>query len=245
VYDFTSVLEPDAWGLGITSALVAWCQERLRQTAGEHPTDRRSWFATNVFDGDVELEGVLRARGFEAVRWDAEMLRETMDGLPAVPGLPAGYEIRPVAAEDMATVHEAVVASFREHWGEHAEGEGADGLRDWIEDPAFELGLVTVVWAGDQPAACVSSQVQADPDGRPRAYVDGVSTHPDHRRLGLARAALADNLHRLAARGVESAYLGVDTDNQNRAFALYEDAGFRKVTGTASYRKPFTAETTT
>jgi len=154
-----------------------------------------------------------------------------------VPALPEGYEIRPVRDEDLSAINEAVVASFREHWGEYDEGE--DGFRDWIDDPAFELGLVTVVWAGDRPAACVSSQVQAGPDGRPRGYVDGVSTHPDHRRRGLARAALADNLHRLRGRGVESAYLGVDTDNHNRAFALYEDAGFRKVTGSASYRKPF------
>jgi mycothiol synthase len=242
LFDMTCVVEPDAWGLGIADAFVSWCEGRLRETASAMPRDRRSWFGTSVFDGDAELEATLLARGYEAVRWDAEMLRETMDDLPDVPPLPDGYAIRPVRDEDMPRVYEAVVESFREHWGEYDEGE--DGFRDWIDDPLFELGLVTVVWRGDRPAACVSSQVQAGPDGLPRAYVDGVSTHPDHRRLGLARAALADNLQRLRERGVQSAYLGVDTDNHNRAFALYEDAGFRKVTGSASYRKPFEGQET-
>ena len=95
-----------------------------------------------------------------------------------------------------------------------------------------------------RPAACVSSQVQEHADGGTIGYVDGVATHPDHRRLGLARAALVDSLHRLAARGLTRAYLGVDTDNHNRAFALYEDAGFRKASGSAAYRKPFDGQET-
>ncbi len=240
VYDITSLVEPQAWSLGITDAFLAWSEGHLRETAAANPTDRRSWFGTSTFDGDTELEATLLARGYRAVRWEAEMLRETMDDLPPIPALPAGYEIRAARMEDMPGINDAVIAAFREHWGEFEEFE--DGLRNWVEDPQFELGLVTVVWAGDRPAACVSSRVQAGQDGGPRGYVDGVSTHPDHRRRGLARIALADNLRRLATRGVESAYLGVDTDNQHRAFALYEDAGFRRVTGSTAYRKAFTSQ---
>ena len=58
----------------------------------------------------------------------------------------------------------------------------------------------------------------------------------------LAPPALADALGRIAARGLPRAYLGVDTDNHNRAFALYEGAGFHKVSGSTSWRKPFTIE---
>ena len=65
VFDFTSVVEPDAWGLGITEAFVAWCEDRLRQTAAGIPGDRRAWFGTGVFDGDTELEGVLLERGYD------------------------------------------------------------------------------------------------------------------------------------------------------------------------------------
>jgi mycothiol synthase len=72
-----------------------------------------------------------------------------------------------------------------------------------------------------------------------RGLLDGVATHPDHRRRGLARACIAESLRRLRDAGATSAYLGVDTDNHNRALALYESCGFRKVSGSTSYRKPF------
>ena len=59
------------------------------------------------------------------------------------------------------------------------------------------------------------------------------------RRRGLARAAILRSLELLRAEGATSAYLGVDTDNHNRASALYKSCGFRKVSGSAAYRKPF------
>ena len=240
VYDATVVVEPDAWGLGVTDTFLDWSEARLRETARTLPDDRWAWLATGIFDGHDELAASLAARGYAQVRWDAEMVRPTMDDLPAVPPLPEGYAIRPVRPEDMPAVTAMVVEAFREHWGE-TEASG-DELSEWIESPRFDIELVSVVWHGDEPAGCVSMQVHDHADGGVIAYVDGVSTHPAHRRRGLARAALADGLHRVAARGVTRAFLGVDTDNQNQAYALYEDAGFRKVSGSTSWRKPFNLE---
>ena len=239
-YDLTTVVAPDAWGLGIGEALVAWGEGRSREVAASVPTDRRAWFMGSVFDGDAELERELEGRGYEPIRWDAEMLRPTMDMLPPARELPDGYAIRPVRAEDMPAVVEMTVEGFKEHWGETEETE--DELAEWTENPRFDIDLLTVVWHGDEPAAVVSVEVQEDHDGTPIACVDGVATHPDHRRRGRARAALADALRRIAARGLPRAYLGVDTDNHNRAFALYEDAGFRKVSGSTAWRRPFTTE---
>jgi hypothetical protein len=39
--------------------------------------------------------------------------------------------------------------------------------------------------------------------------------------------------------GASSASLGVDTDHPNRAPARYESCGFRLVSTSATYRKPF------
>jgi ribosomal protein S18 acetylase RimI-like enzyme len=237
ILDLTALVEPATWGLGVTDAFIAWGEARLAQIAPGIPGERRSWFATYVFDGDDELRDALERHGYVPVRWDAEMLRETMDDLPAIPPLPDGYAIRPMPLESAPAVGGMLIEAFREHWGEHEDGD--DEIADWLENPRFDAGLVSVVWHGDEPAAVVSAQVQDHSDGSSIGYVDAVATHPAHRRLGLARAALADNLHRLAARGQTRAYLGVDTDNHNRAFALYETAGFRKVSGSTSYRKPF------
>ena len=240
IFDQTCLVDPAAWGLGVTDAFLDWTEARLRQTAAGLPDDRRAWFATGTFDGHDELAASLAARGYVPVRWDAEMVRPTMDDLPAVHALPDGYAIRDVRTEDMPHVVAMVTEAFREHWGEH-EASG-DELSDWIDDPRFDIELVTVVWHGDEPAACVSMQRHPHADGGVIAYVDCVATHPDHRRRGLARAALADRLHRAAALGITRAFLGVDTDNQNQAYTLYEDAGFRRVSGATSWRKPFNHE---
>ncbi len=238
IYDATTVLEPAAWDLGIVEALLAWAEGRSAELAREHPTDRRSHLANEAFEGDVSLERALLAAGYEAVRWDAEMLRPNLEDLPEVV-LPAGYALRAPEPAELPGVHAMMVQAFAEHWGEY---EATDHrLDEWIDDPRFRRDLVVVAWRGDEPAAAVCNIVETRPDGSLRGLLDAVCTHPGHRRLGLARAAIARSLALLRAEGVTSAYLGVDTDNQNRALALYESCGFRKHSGSTAYRKPVPA----
>jgi mycothiol synthase len=139
--------------------------------------------------------------------------------------------------DEMPAVFAMTIAAFREHWGEYEAGDRH--LDEWLDDPRFRRDLVVVAWAGDQPAACVANVLTTAPDGSIRGLLDGVSTHPAHRRRGLARAAIAESLRLLRDAGARSAYLLVDTDNQNRALALYESCGFRVASRGASYRKPF------
>jgi len=236
IYDITTVVEPAAWGLGIADAFLAWGEARLRVIARTLPADRRCWYAAYAFDGDDESIGALAARGFEAVRWDAEMLRPDLRDLPEVE-VPEGYTLRTPSDDELPAVFDMLVAAFDEHWGVYqAEDQRFD---HWVEDPRFRRELLVVAWLGDAPAACVGNVLEPAPDGSVRGLLEAVATHPGHRRRGLARAAIAESLRRLLAAGATSAYLGVDTDNHNRALALYESCGFRVVTRSANYRKPF------
>ena len=239
VYDITSIVEPAAWGLGIAGRFLGWAEDRLREVAAAHPSDRRAWFAQFVLDGDVEQEQAALARGYTAVRWNAEMLRPDLEAIEE-PVLPGGYTLRTPTADELPAVFAMIVEAFAEHWGSHEPDE--DELSDWVDDPRFRRDLVVVAWDGDRPAACVSNVVETLPDGTLRGLLDSVSTHPAHRRRGLARAAILRSLRLLRDEGATSAYLGVDTDNHNRAFALYESAGFRQVSGSAAYRKPFSRQ---
>ena len=91
IYDHTVLVEPSAWGLGIARALNGWCERRSREIASGNPTDRRTWMAQFAFDGDTELEDAIRDAGYVAVRWDAEMLRPSLE---ADPGRPARGRLR-------------------------------------------------------------------------------------------------------------------------------------------------------
>lgn len=243
IYDLTIALEPAAWGLGVADAMAAWGEGRLREIARSHADDRRAWYASYAFGDAAELVEALEGRGYTAVRWDAEMLRPDLEAIPDAP-VPEGYTIRAPEAAELPAVHEMAVASFAEHWGEWEADE--QSYAEWVEDPDFRRDLVVVAFADDgRPAAYVANVIERAPDGSSRGLLDGVATHPDHRRRGLARAAIVESLRRLRDAGATSAYLGVDTDNHNRALALYESCGFRKVSGATSYRKPFTREDTT
>lgn len=237
LYDHTIVVAPDAWGLGITGALLAWCEARLLQVAAGHTDGRRAWFGTGVFDGDDDARAALESAGYAVARLEADMLRPDLEDLPPV-DVPSGYVLRTPSEGELATVHAALVDAFREHWGEPEDTTNA-GFAEWVEGPRFDLALVAVLWDGDQPASCSAGELERRADGAVRGYVSVVGTHPDHRRRGLARATLAEVLHRLRAAGASDAYLGVDAQNQNRAFALYEDLGFRMTSGSTAWRKPF------
>lgn len=242
VYDLTLTLEPAAWGHGAADAMLAWGEARLRAIADAHGGDRRAWFASYAFGHDGEVAKALERRGYVAVRWDAEMLRDDLEDIPDVPA-PAGYTIRTPEDAELPAVHDMAIASFAEHWGEWEADE--QSYAEWVEDPDFRRDLVVVAFDPDgRPAAYVTNVIERAPDGSPRGLLDGVATHPAHRRRGLARACIAESLRRLRAAGATSAYLGVDTDNHNRALALYESCGFRRVSTATNYRRPFSTEET-
>jgi mycothiol synthase len=241
VYDMTIVVEPAAWDQGLADTLLAWGEERLRVTAETRPRDRRAWYAAFAYDGDRETVGALLGRGYAAVRWDAEMLRPDLLDLPPVV-VPDGYAFRVPEDDELPAVFELMVAAFDEHWGEYDAGD--QRFDDWAGDPRFRRDLIVVAWHGDTPAVCLSNFLEPAPDGTIRGYLESLATHPDHRRRGLGRAAMAEGLRRLRDVGATSAWLGVDTDNDNRALVLYESCGFRVVSGGATYRKPFAWEAT-
>ena len=240
VYDTTVVVAPDAWGLGIADALVGWGEQRCRELAAGNQTDRRSWLANYSFDRDTELNAVLLGHGYAKVRWDAEMLRPDLENLPDFP-VHDGYVLRVPTEAELPVVFEMAVVAFAEHWGQsEAEEQRFD---EWADDPRFRRDLQVVAWKGDEPAALVSNVLETMDDGSVRGLLNGVCTHPGHRRLGLARACIAESLRLLRDEGATAAFLGVDTDNHNRALDLYRSCGFEVASSSTSYRKPFTVET--
>jgi len=99
--------------------------------------------------------------------------------------------------------------------------------RPW-NDPAADIALargrgasdVLVRRAGGAPVA----SVMVGHDGH-RAWVYYLATHPDHRRRGLARAAMAAAERWARARGVPKMHLMVRPGNEG-VIAFYEALGY-------------------
>jgi mycothiol synthase len=236
LYDATLLVAPALWGTGAATAAVGWLEERAGELASAHPTAREAHLGHYLFGGDAEAEAALLAAGYEACRWEAELLRADLEAIgPEV--LPEGYEIRTPETGELQRVFEMYVAGFNEHWGQYEDAE--QRIEDWIDSPHFQRELEVVVFRGDEPASGVSNQLEPQPDGSIRGLLDAVATHPGHRRLGLARAAINHSLRLLRDAGATSAYLGVDTGNHNRAMELYESCGFRQASTGTNYRKAF------
>jgi ribosomal protein S18 acetylase RimI-like enzyme len=236
LYDATMLIGPALEGTGAAETAVAWLETRAAELAAANPTDRRAFVGHYLFGGDTEGERALLGAGYEACRWEAEMLRPDLEAI-GPEDLPDGYEIRTPEEAELPAVFAMYVAAFHEHWGNYEDDD--QRIEDYVGNPHFRRELEVVVFQGAQPASAVSNQLERQADGTVRGLLDAVATHPDHRRLGLARAAINHSLRLLRDHGAGSAYLGVDTGNHNRAMELYASCGFRQASSGTNYRKAF------
>jgi mycothiol synthase len=222
---------------GIGTALL---EENLRRQRGlqaaevsEKPPIFGSWSGERQA-GDGAL---LEAAGFEPKRWFFEMVRPTLDDLPAR-AMPDGLEIRPIHPDLARQVWHADVEAFQDHWG------GFDGseahLQRWLDNPKTDLSIWVVAFDGDEVAGGVINSIDPDQNaalGIQRGWLSSVFTRRAWRRRGLASALIAESFRILASRGMTSAALGVDADNPSGALGLYEGLGFEVDSRSTAWRK--------
>jgi ribosomal protein S18 acetylase RimI-like enzyme len=238
IYRQICFLDPTFAGRGIGSTLFAWNEKRLREIAAGHDgPDKR--FEAWVNDRNAAATALVRNAGFEPVTYAAEMVRPSVDNLPAHP-LPDGVEIRPVREEDMRTIWEAEVEAFRDHWGYVEQGE--ESYQRFLAFPYNDPTLWKIAWDDEGVAGQVKSFIdtaQNEEHGRNRGWTEAISTARRWRRRGLAKALIVESIHELALRGMTEVALGVHTENPNGAFDLYAGLGYEVVDTSTTYRKPF------
>ena len=222
--------------------MLAWGEARLARVAARIPDDRPGLMRAWNWDSDVGAARLLEQSGWTREGRGYEMVRPTLDDIPAVP-LPSGFEIRSVVDDiEDRRVWDAEVEAFRDH---RAESEVTE--EDWAarrEDPHREPALWAIAYHGDEIAAGVMGRIDPEENahhGLLQGYIDSVWTRKPYRRRGLARALLAQVLLLLRERGMTSAYLGVDGINPNQAVDLYESLGFEIRTSETDWTKPLAA----
>ncbi|MDO8484308.1 MAG: GNAT family N-acetyltransferase, partial [Candidatus Limnocylindrales bacterium] len=133
--------------------------------------------------------------------------------------------------------------AFRDHWGHREQNE--DSYRTTFARSELDTGLWVVAWDGEQIAAVVENWIWPAENQRlgvKRGWLERISVRRPWRRRGLGRALTAASLIRLREAGMAEAMLGVDSENPNGAFGLYEGLGFEVHSRSAAYRRPLDLE---
>jgi ribosomal protein S18 acetylase RimI-like enzyme len=220
------------------AALLAHNEARLREIAAEHPSDDEGTFEVFCADTEASAEALYRRFGYEPTRYEADMVRPTLDDLPDAP-LPEGLVVRTPREQELRAVFDADAEAFADHI------DGAPPTdNDFLEFLDFEWRdetLWRVAWDGDRVAGQVRSFINERENahfGRLRGHTEEISVRRPYRRRGLARALLVQSLAAVRDRGMTEAALSVSTGNLHGAFRLYESVGFERVRLWTTFRKP-------
>ena len=229
---------PPVRGGVIEGLLLRHAIDRAEELAVELGGGRPAFLGITVSDRDPDQRAAAAALGFEPVRQFARLVRPNLDDIPEIP-MPDGFEIRRIAADDRAMhrrIWEAGARAFAGSYGEEVPTEN-DYAR-WLEGPDFQPPLWRVAFHGDQIAAQILSFLDAtiDAGGGRLGWTESISTQPEFRRRGLARALLADSLRAVRDAGATRAALGADLQNPNEAATLYQSMGFEIVAVSHEYR---------
>jgi len=226
-----------AWrGRGLGTAFVRWMEQRLRALAKTYPTKGKGTFGANASSTETSATALLLNEGYTVYYTSAEMELTELTSFDHLqrPSLPEGFVLRPTIPEHYRTIWEA----GNRYWAGLTRATNVPTEEDYQEflslitpDPV----LLIVIWHDEQPVAIVQGHMPQDSGP---GVVDDVVVSPAYKRLGLARAAMTEQIIAMKKRGAQRIRLFTDASNRHGARSLYEKLGFRVVKLFPRYRKP-------
>lgn len=219
-----ALLVVDAAHHHLLPEVVAIAGERLVDAAGE--------VRFIVSDRDEPLQNAVYAAGYRPSddrEWDTFL--PVSQAMPNT-DLPNGFRLASRADEpDDDLYGETLWRGFnRESKGPYAPTAHARALYERLRsDPAYNLEHQILVIAPDGTGAAFCGMWHMP--GAQYAIVEPVATVPEHRRKGLARAAIHEAIRRVAAEGATRIWVGSD-------LPLYLAIGFRPFGADTWWVKP-------
>lgn len=215
---------PESRGQGIEQRLLEEAFRYLRsRCVGKAKTRsmfadvwRRSLYESNSFEEEFRVYSLVR--------------RGRADVAPAP--LPEGFSLdhrllSECSDEQISVLVDAFNASFRDHFSFSPERpERWVNYRDHGED--IEM-IALAMKDGQAVGVCVSEESRKlnEERGERTGWINILGVRPEHRRLGLGRALLADGMRWILGQGMDTVYLGVFARNE-KALDLYRSFGFEK-----------------
>jgi GNAT superfamily N-acetyltransferase len=237
IYAHFVYIHPDRREKGVETAMITWCESRLKTIASQHPHDSNRFLQTYSSDRKPRFNQLLESMGYQRTRYFFEMSRPLED-IPEAE-LPKDVEVRPVMKADIRKIWDASIEAFRDHWG-FAEPKEEDFI-GYQESKYFQPDLWQVAWHGDQVVGSVMNYIDHDYNGKyhkKRGWTEEITTHRDWRRKGIAGALIVRSMHMHKNLGMTEVALGVDTSNLTGAHKLYSRLGYQQDKTMITYRKP-------
>ena len=234
-----SFLRQEYRASGVWPLMIRDNERCLREIAAGHPQVPQAYLLAWASDTQPDWSAALESCGYQAVQRFNNMLF-ALDEIQIAP-LPAGLEVRPVLPEHM---HEIWMAQKEMNAGLFENVE-----EDWLEEkyPAWLAEQQSgghywqAAWDGDQLAGITLAQIDENENQElnlQRGLTEHVFVRPPWRKRGLA-AALITHAHQiLKEHGMKETELGVDTQNESAAYALYQRLGYKTFSVDTWYRKP-------
>ncbi len=206
----------------LEARMICWGMERVRAAAERH--GERSIPCIPVRDDDLRRMALLARLGLRCEEWCVVRMQRRLTDPIAVPCVPPGFVLRPVASEievpALVDVHHAAFATAAEH--------AADRVA-WMRGPAYVPDLDLVVEAPDGVlAAFCRCSVAVEENMRlsySAAWIDLIGTRPEYRCRGLGQALVLQALWQMRALGLDRALLGTGSWNTG-AQQLFIACGF-------------------
>lgn len=219
------LVSPDRRGSGIESEILHWLEERAKSL---HAREGRELHFDIGGYGDPQWESYIESQRY--VLGDTALIHfwQSLDNVPdTLP--PPGFHVRGSMGETDSFARDAALGrSF------NRSGSRRDMYLNAMRTPGYrkDLDLAVVSDAGEHAAMCI---VWLDSDNKAGLF-EPVGCDPDYRRMGLARAMIAEGLRRLKSLGAESAVVYPWSANEP-AIRLYESCGFRELFRDRTYTK--------
>jgi mycothiol synthase len=219
-------VHPEHRGRGLGAALIEWTEACARRLA---PSSSPTLLYNSVPIEDGAADRLLVGLGYAPARVFWHMERALRNGLEPG-GIPKGIGIGGYRPEtDAEAVRATLVEVFADHWGHEPDSPEEHAERFERQD----RGLVWVARDGDE---VVGVLVARTVEGS--GWIDDVGVRARWRGRGIGRSLLLVAFAELAARGVASVSLNVDSENATGATSLYESAGMRVRRAWRVYEKP-------
>lgn len=229
-------IHPDVQPTGLANAILAWAEQRVLALGGQFVGP--IVLLSGCRDTVTARRSLLSQLGFQPERAFWRLQRSLETPIPKAT-FPAGWQVRSVTPADQEQWVEMFNQTFIDHWN-HTPMT-LEEFDHWIARSKYDPNLDLIIETPDgQMAAFAYSEISPERNtrlGLQEAHVCLLGTRRGYRRLGLARALLAESLQRLQLLGMTTATIGVDAQNPSGAVKLYQSVGFAKYQSSTVFRK--------